>query len=187
MGAHYHNTSLVIGTEQDIGIKKIYFHPEYNSVTSTNFDIAVIHLNRPATIQQGVDLVCFPDDNVRFPPGSHCWITGWGTLQPGGSSPEELQQAKVPLVSNQECTKNGSYPQYEITPEMLCAGFPLGGVDACQGDSGGPLVCERNGKWYIQGATSWGYSCAKPNFPGVYARVALLKNWVFHVMAYPSS
>ena len=187
MGAHYKNTSLLIGSEQDFGIKKIYFHQEYNSLARYNFDIALIRLDRPAIIQDGVGLVCLPDDNISFPPGSECWITGWGTLKPGGPSPDELQQAKVPLVSNQNCTKNGSYAAHQITPEMLCAGFPEGGIDACQGDSGGPLVCEDNGKWYLVGDTSWGKSCAEPNYYGIYARVELLKDWVFHVMAHPDS
>ena len=185
MGGHYRNTSLLIGSEQDFHIKRIYFHHEYNSVTRYNYDIALIHLDRPAILHEGVALVCLPDDQIAFPPGSECWITGWGTLKPGGESPDELQQAMVPLVSNQECTKNGSYEASTITPEMLCAGLPQGGKDACQGDSGGPLVCEDNGKWYLMGDTSWGYSCAEPNFYGVYARVAALKDWVFHVMAYP--
>lgn len=185
MGGHYKNTSLLIGSEQDFHIKRIYFHHEYNSVTRYNYDIALIHLDRPAILHDGVALVCLPDDQIAFPPGSDCWITGWGTLTPGGESPDELQQAMVPLVSNQECTKNGSYEASKITPEMLCAGFPQGGKDACQGDSGGPLVCEDNGKWYLMGDTSWGYSCAEPNYYGVYARVAALKDWVFHVMAYP--
>ena len=187
MGAHYKNTSRLFGFEEDFKITKIYFHHEYNSLTSYNYDIALIRLDRPAIIRHGVDLACLPDDTVSFPPGSYCWITGWGTLQPGGSSPEELQQAEVPLVSNQECTKNGSYDQTSITSQMLCAGFPQGGKDACQGDSGGPLVCENNGKWYLVGDTSWGYSCAQPDYYGVYGRVAdpELKNWVFHVMAHP--
>ena len=65
MGAHYKNTSRLIGS--DFGIKKIYFHQEYNSLARYNFDIALIRLDRPAIIQDGVGLVCLPDDNISFP------------------------------------------------------------------------------------------------------------------------
>lgn len=68
---------------------------------------------------------------------------------------------------------------------MLCAGYPgKGGVDTCQGDSGGPLVCENSGKWYLVGVTSWGYSCADPKYPGIYANVPVLHQWLANTIKY---
>ena len=94
----------------------------------------------------------------------------------GGSATNDLQYVRVPAITNGQC--NSAYSG-SITDTMLCAGYPnVGGKDACQGDSGGPLVCNLNGKAIIAGVVSWGIGCAKPEFPGVYARVTTVLNWI---------
>ena len=94
----------------------------------------------------------------------------------GGSAPNNLQYVRVPAITNDQC--NSAYGG-GITSSMLCAGYPnVGGKDACQGDSGGPFVCNDNGNAVIAGVVSWGIGCAHPNYPGVYARVTTVLDWV---------
>ena len=61
---------------------------------------------------------------------------------------------------------------------MFCAGYMEGGRDACIGDSGGPLICIEDGNPVLQGIISWGYKCAKRNFPGVYVKVTNYMDWI---------
>nr|XP_028569360.1 transmembrane protease serine 9 isoform X16 [Podarcis muralis] len=88
----------------------------------------------------------------------------------------QLQKAAVNLIAEQDCRR--FYP-VQISSRMVCAGFPQGSVDSCSGDAGGPLACkEASGRWFLAGITSWGYGCARPYFPGVYARVTAVRGWI---------
>jgi len=161
---------------QEIEVEKIIMHEDYHTPVGLAHDIALLKLKTPAQLRSGVGLVCLPDSDNALVPGKTCYITGWGTLASGGSQPDYLQEASVPIVSDAQCKH--SYGSDNIHESMICAGLDAGGVDACQGDSGGPMVCEFGGKWYLEGATSWGYGCAAPNYYGVYAKVRDMKSWV---------
>jgi secreted trypsin-like serine protease len=100
-------------------------------------------------------------------------VAGWGNTNAFGSSfPSKAQEVDVPYVTNQVC--NGRETAYTgmITDGMMCAGFSEGGKDACQGDSGGPIFMTQNGVATLTGVVSWGFGCAQPGSPGVYARVS---------------
>ena len=153
-------------------------HSSYNKPKQERNDIALLKLKKPAQLGKGVALPCIPDLGLPMPVDDlrkKCWITGWGRLSSGGHSPTYLQQVDVPLWSHGRCEKAF---HNSIDNSMLCAGLDEGGVDACQGDSGGPLVCEYNGKWYLEGATSWGVGCAIPGYPGVYAKIRHFLSWI---------
>lgn len=178
LGAH--RRVLSVGTEQDIVVSKVITHPSYHKPSTYSHDIALLKLSRPATLNKYVNLVCLPHAVAAPTDGTICWITGWGRLASGGATPDILQQVSVPVVSRARCDR--AYPG-KIHDSMICAGLDQGGIDSCQGDSGGPMVCETGGRYYLQGATSWGYGCASPGKFGVYAKVKYLLNWLNSEMA----
>jgi len=172
------NVRSTSGNEQVVRSASWVDHPQYSRST-TDHDFGLIKLSSPMEMNGCVGTVCLPGDN-DVAPGSDCWITGWGTLSSGGSSPDVLQEAKVQVLSNEDC-KATSYSPSQITPSMLCAQgrSANGGItDACQGDSGGPLVCQSGGTWTVYGATSWGAGCAGANYPGVWARIHYVNDWI---------
>jgi len=67
-------------------------------------------------------------------------------------------------------------PVYDET--MFCAGYMDGGKDACSGDSGSPLICVKENKPVFHGIVSWGFGCARKDFPGVYVRVSTYVDWI---------
>jgi len=103
---------------------------------------------------------------------------GWGVTSEGGSQPDRLQEAQVPITTDAYCA--GAYSDFD-PKTMVCAGFPQGGVDTCQGDSGGPMFGRSSsGTLRVVGTTSFGEGCARPGKPGVYGRVAddTLRPWI---------
>lgn len=47
------------------------------------------------------------------------------------------------------------------------------------GDSGGPLV--RASDKMLFGLVSFGNDCAKPGYPGVYAKITIVLDWIFSI------
>ncbi|XP_037360915.1 transmembrane protease serine 9 [Talpa occidentalis] len=169
-------TPFLSGTDGQLErVAGIYKHPFYNLYT-LDYDVALLELAGPVRRSSLVRPICLPEPVPRPPDGTRCVITGWGSVREGGSMARQLQKAAVRLLSEQTCRR--FYP-VQISSRMLCAGFPLGGVDSCSGDAGGPLACrEPSGRWVLTGVTSWGYGCGRPHFPGVYTRVAAVRGWI---------
>ncbi|KAF2974047.1 hypothetical protein EK904_011584 [Melospiza melodia maxima] len=160
-------------------IDRIIINPHYMKQTKDS-DIALMHLQHKVQYTDYIQPICLPEKNQQFPPGIICSIAGWGAIRNDGPSSNILQEAEVPLLSNEKCQQ--WMPKYNITEKMLCAGYDMGGIDSCQGDSGGPLTFEDGDKWFLVGVTSFGEGCALPQRPGVYARVTMFVDWIKNII-----
>ncbi|CAK0899059.1 unnamed protein product, partial [Prorocentrum cordatum] len=176
----YHRLSAD-SSQEVLQVKQVFSHPEYDSSTM-RFDFALVELVGEASLNECIGVACLPSEAVAD--GEECFITGWGTLSSGGTSPDLMQEAQVSIISNSDCS--AAYGQSQITDDMLCAqGVNSAGdvTDACQGDSGGPLVCASGGASYVlHGATSWGYGCADERYPGIWSRVSYVRDWIDELM-----
>ncbi|XP_023238703.1 clotting factor B-like isoform X1 [Centruroides sculpturatus] len=186
------------------GASRILLHPEYTSRTHYH-DVALIRLEEDLRPEDARP-VCLPPETLTEQAlrGKNVTVLGWGAqsygksryapsilngrmrdarLLTGGIRSRQLREADVIVWSLKTC--NESYRRLGsstlprgITDGFVCAGVPEGGKDACQADSGGPLLLSSEGRWSVVGVVSFGYSCGKAQFPGVYTRVTSYEKWI---------
>ncbi|MBF0467311.1 MAG: serine protease [Desulfamplus sp.] len=184
------NLNASTDTYERIEVSKIIVHPDYDDILTDN-DFALIQLKTPST-KQPVDFLATSETDFSFLKLSltskknvMATAMGWGSTEPKNRSyPDQLQEVKLPLVSNEDCAV--FFGDGEITENMLCAGFAEGGKDACLGDSGGPLVTPlTDGGYILTGIVSWGNGCAQPDSYGVYSRISKGSGWILQQTGYP--
>ncbi|KAF2364076.1 CUB domain [Trinorchestia longiramus] len=175
VGLGYHSLASPTSSSITRTARQVIPHPDYNDRTLNN-DIALIRVD-PIDWEQNPTIrpACLPSSSSNDYVGSPGLVTGWGALQSGGGYPEKLMEVTIPIISNVECE---NYLEIPIPSVMLCAGVPQGGIDSCQGDSGGPMVVMEGANAELAGVVSWGYGCAEPASPGVYARVTEFLPWI---------
>jgi secreted trypsin-like serine protease len=157
-----------------LGVSRVVMHPDY--LLTSGYDISLLQLSSNSTMAP--TQVAGAGERSIWTAGTLETIVGWGVTSEGGSQPDRLQEAQVPITTDSYCA--GVYSDFD-PQTMVCAGFPQGGVDTCQGDSGGPMFGRGStGALRIVGTTSFGEGCARPGKPGVYGRVAddTLRPWI---------
>ncbi|KAH8410118.1 hypothetical protein KR009_006292, partial [Drosophila setifemur] len=152
-----------------VAVKSFKYHEGYNSKLMIN-DVAVIKLSTPVRLSAKIQPIELAEKTPES--GTPAVVTGWGTTCfLFCSSPDSLLKVVLELIQKAECASNYNYAD-SILDTMVCANGEK--KDACQGDSGGPLVA--NGQ--LVGIVSWGNGCAWSGYPGVYADVASLREWI---------
>jgi len=146
-------------------------------------DVAVLELCRPVDFNHRVQPIGIAPSSLKegkFSENPNATVAGWGTTTEGGRQSRYLRAVRVPLVSNEQCKRSYGF----IKDGHICAGFYAGGKDSCQGDSGGPLFWNNPADHQpVQiGVVSSGHGCARPRYPGVYARVSHYHDWIHDAM-----
>jgi len=182
LGDHDITTTGDGATPVDISIARSIQHPGWNSNTLAD-DICIVKLSRPVTYSRNIKRACLPDaykgqDLPSVMSNPDPVIIGWGSTFSGGGPQDTLRQARVPMVSQQECADAYSaISRVTIGATKLCAGD--GRRDTCNGDSGGALLSNNiGGSFAVVGVTSFGVDCAREDFPGVYTRVDQYLDWI---------
>jgi secreted trypsin-like serine protease len=162
-----------------LGIKEILKHPLYDyNPENPNADLALLRLEKSVNYP----ILRLAEQYNDLAQSSE-WgkVMGWGAQRYDRARASEyadnLQEVKLPLVSNTVCNAQQSY-KGDVQESMLCAGFTEGGKDGCIGDSGGPLVVETDLGWKQVGVMSWGEGCALPHYYGVYTRVSFYQDFI---------
>lgn len=170
----YVGSQQLSGDGQRIDVQQIRIHGNYSNETNDN-DIALVLLKTPVT-QAALVSLATAQQTATLTADSQLNIMGWGvTVEDANEPSEQLREAIVPFVTDAECA--AIYGD-EVSSNMFCAGYELGGVDTCLGDSGGPVIASFNGSERQVGIVSWGNGCAQPGFPGVYTKVSNYQTWL---------
>ena len=163
------------GRTQIMRVSRIFIHERYSSRTQAN-DIAILRLCQPFQLNNYVSLACLPGPDPQE--SASVTVAGWGSTYKGSPLPNGLRQVTMQVTNSQA---EAAYRGYFNVQRQIGAGIPyVGGKDSCQGDSGGPLMYKSNGQWYVSGVVSFGYECARGNYPGVYTRTSAYINWIYN-------
>lgn len=113
-------------------VAQYFQHPKFIHTSKTiDYDISVLRLAQRLRIGTGVEPVPMAPSTIVIPPGSLCYVSGWGKLSDAGKNPAQLQAVAVPAISQSDC--KSIYRQYTINERMICAGYAEGGKNICHG------------------------------------------------------
>ncbi len=163
-----------------LAVDRIVMHPFHQVAPGAqDYDVALLHLAAPipfaalnvGTIRaQPIPLLGAAAGALGQPAvGARAFVSGWGDINEGGPLSAELRYLNLPI------TGLGLWSPDEINSRMILAGAtePVPG-GTCQGDSGGALVVDGR----QVGVVSFSRGCARPEYPGVHARVTAFQPWI---------
>lgn len=155
------NEVEVIKVETD----RIHIHPSFGSPNAYSFDAAILELKTPSIqIPSTLGGVADFADKIQA-----------GVVTSGVTKSSDKESSYVtlvlPLWSQTSC--EATIPDVDYS--VVCAGGDAQS-DACVGDSGSPLIDPESSR--VIGLVSSGYGCGRVGVPGLYTRVAAIRDFI---------
>ncbi|KAH1014076.1 hypothetical protein HUJ04_002971 [Dendroctonus ponderosae] len=169
--------SGVLG-QQTVAVAQVINHALYpgNNIVAPN-DVSLVRL--ASSLVYGISVQALPIPPRRYEARGEAILSGWGLIRTGGSIPDRLQFANLPIVPERECDEIltgflGTRNPFSVELNV-CSGIQFGGESACNGDSGGPLFNDG----LVVGIVSWVLvPCGGHNAPSVYAKTSAFTDWI---------
>uniref|UniRef100_A0A803W2S6 Peptidase S1 domain-containing protein n=1 Tax=Ficedula albicollis TaxID=59894 RepID=A0A803W2S6_FICAL len=103
-----------------VGVEKTIVHEKWNSILVLN-DIALVKLAEEVQESDTVRAACLPEAGKVLANDYPCYVTGWGRIRTNGPLADALQQALLPVVDYETCSKWDWWGSM-VRTTMVCAG-----------------------------------------------------------------
>jgi secreted trypsin-like serine protease len=180
---------LLSSTEgQTINVDEVYIHPQFDMlVTTGDYDIALLHLETPLTIDNiytKVISIVSQQDSIDglTDPGVMGILSGWGNIDPAGTiETDRLQYLEAPIYSLDEANQPSMWDG-ELEGMHLPVLPTTENSGVCMGDSGGPFVVpnQDNSEFLLAGLMSFIHSttCGDTDYADILTRVSVYESWI---------
>lgn len=171
---------------QEIAVDRVFVHPDFKSININYHDIALMHLSKPAQLNDLVRTCCLPTADWPLT-GEPLTVTGWGLTadpfqNPGAAVSTVLKQ----LVQTKRNSWQPETPGFITDSKLYATSATVNGAvqATCSGDSGGGLFVTKNNTVQIVGIVSHGRgngmapSCTDTG----YTRVWYFLKWIQDTM-----
>lgn len=81
-----------------LAVRRVVQHPAYNGDALQGADLALLQLERPVPLSLAVKPITLAPPGSNFPPGTLCWVTGWGDVAESGKCRGRVGQVPQPHV-----------------------------------------------------------------------------------------